>query len=210
MKNKLLPIGFFISVFLLLYLISVSFPGEEIRIFINQTGIFAPIVFILILLITLIIAPFSGTPIMYAGYFAFGQKVVVLATIATWVSFIINFWIARKWGRKIVEKLIGRENIAKVDKLTKNYGIVTLIFLRIFQASVGDFVSFAAGLTNMKFTSYFLTSIFASIPGTLLWYYLSLKVKTPTSFTLLMLGFTLTLSSLFVLGSMLWKRLKRS
>ena len=128
------------------------------------------------------------------------------AIIAAYISYVLNFWIARKWGRGIVKKFVGEEGMRKVDDLTKDYGIVTLVFLRIFQGSINDFVSFAMGLTNMKFKVYLVVSLLASIPGTILWYYLSLNASTPTQFTIIMLVFTLTLSFVFIAGSIFWKK----
>ena len=103
-------------------------------------------------------------------------------------------------------KFVGKEDMKKVDELTKDYGIVTLVFLRIFQGSINDFVSFAMGLTNMKFKIYLVVSLLASIPGTILWYYLSLNADTPAQFTIIMLVLTLTLSFVFIMGSIFWKK----
>jgi len=206
MKKRIVPPLFIILISLLLYLVSRSFSEEEIITFVNNTGLFAPVVYILLTLLTLVIAPFSGTPIIFAGYYAFGQKVIVYSVIAAYISYVLNFWIARKWGRGIVKKFVGEEGMRKVDDLTKDYGIVTLVFLRIFQGSINDFVSFAMGLTNMKFKVYLVVSLLASIPGTILWYYLSLNVNTPAQFTIIMLVFTLTLSFVFIVGSIFWKK----
>ena len=206
MKKRIVPPLFIILLSLLLYLVSRSFSEEEIITFVNNTGLFAPVVYILLTLLTLVIVPFSGTPIIFAGYYAFGQKVIVYSVIAAYISYVLNFWIARKWGRGIVKKFVGEEGMRKVDDLTKDYGIVTLVFLRIFQGSINDFVSFAMGLTNMKFKVYLVVSLLASIPGTILWYYLSLNVNTPAQFTIIMLVFTLTLSFVFIASSIFWKK----
>ena len=206
MKKRIVPLLFIILISLLLYLVSRGFSEEEIITFVNNTGLFAPVVYILLTLLTLVIAPFSGTPIIFAGYYAFGQKVIVYSVIAAYISYVLNFWIARKWGRGIVKKFVGEEGMRKVDDLTKDYGIVTLVFLRIFQGSINDFVSFAMGLTNMKFKVYLVVSLLASIPGTILWYYLSLNANTPAQFTIIMLVFTLTLSFVFIASSIFWKK----
>jgi len=205
MRNRIIPLIFIVVISLFLYLLSRSFPEKEIISFVNNAGFFAPAVYILLTLLTLVIAPLSGTPIIFAGYYAFGQRVILYSVVASYFSYVINFWIARKWGRVIVRKFVGEEDMKKINDLTKNYGIVTLVFLRIFQVSIGDFVSFAMGLTSMKFRIYLTVSLLASIPGTIIWYYLSLNANTPAQFTIIMLVFTLTLSFLFIAGNLFWK-----
>ena len=206
MRKRVVPLLFIVVISLLLYLLSRSFSEKEIITFINDAGFFAPVVYILLTLLTLVIAPFSGTPIIFAGYYAFGQRVIFYSIVAAYISYVLNFWIARKWGRTIVGKFVGKEDMKKVDELTKDYGIVTLVFLRIFQGSINDFVSFAMGLTNMKFKIYLVVSLLASVPGTVLWYYLSLNADTPAQFTIIMLVLTLTLSFVFIMGSIFWKK----
>lgn len=206
MRKRLVPILFIVAISLLLYLVSRSFTEEEIITFINEAGFFAPLVFMLLLLLTLIIAPLSGSPIIYAGYFAFGQNVIFYSVLTSYISFVLNFIIARKWGRNIVKKFVGKNEIKKIDDLTENHGAAILILLRLFQGSMGDFVSFAMGLTNMKFKTYFIVSLIASIPGTIIWYYLSLRASTPTQFTVIMLVFTLSLSFIFITAGVFWKK----
>ena len=97
-----------VLVILAVYFLSRSISQDEIRIFVSQFGPYAPIIFILVTLPAYILAPLSGSPMLYAGYYIFGQKVILYSTIAAFISFAVNFWIARKWGRPIVEKLVGK------------------------------------------------------------------------------------------------------
>lgn len=208
--KKIYPILITIFLILLLYILSRSVPEESIRTFLIRLGLVAPVIFIFLKLVALVVAPLSGTPLLFAGFYAFGPKVVFLTAIATFVSYIINFWIARRWGRDLVGKFVGAKNLAKVDKLTKNYGLWMLLALRIFEGSVSDFVSYASGLTLMRFSSYMIISTLALIPGTILWYLISLKVTTPLAFTTLSLVLTLSFSIIFILVSILFKRWRPS
>jgi len=209
MKSKYIAIVFFILLSLFVYLVSVIVPAEELHKVINNVGIFGPIVYILLMFLTYVVAPLSGTPVTYAGYYAYGQKVIIYNVIATYLSYFVNFYIARRWGRSIVKKLVGKDNMEKVDILTKNYGIATLAFMRLFQGSVHDFVSFAAGLTNMKFVPYIVVSFIASIPATIIWYLLSFYTKTPAQFVILMLAIAAIFSAIFVVGSAALKTFKK-
>lgn len=207
--RKFYPLIIPAFLFLIIYLAGRSIPEESIRSFINKGGIFSPGIFVIVMLLSNIFAPLSGMPIIFAGFYLFGNKVVFLVAVASFISFATNFWIARVWGRPIVEKLAGKGSMHKVDKLTQNYGLVALFFLRIFQGALNDFISYASGLTSLRFPSYIIVSSAALIPNTVIWYYLSLKATTPVAFTILTSAFAITLSATFVLGTVALRKLKK-
>ena len=127
-------------------------------------------VFIFLHFLTQIFAPLSGSPTMAIGFFLFGKTVVIYLFLSFVLSTITNFWISRIWGIKIVTRLIGKENLSKLDRFTKQHGYKTLFIMRLFLGGFEDLISYAAGLTSMKFTPYFLTSLLAIAPGTISWY----------------------------------------
>lgn len=155
---------------LALYVFSNSFETNEIRSFIDKAGIWGSIIYILLLTSTYVIAPLSGTPIFIAGFLAFGKIFIIYNYLATVLGAIINFWISRIWGRGLVKKFVGRENMAKINEFTQNYGVKTLIFFRVFQGHLHDFISYAYGLTNMRFFPYLIVSLLAPIPWLFLWW----------------------------------------
>ena len=170
---------------------------------VQRAGVFAPIAYIILLAIPSIIAPLSGSPIFIAGYILFGTKVIFYSYLTGLTAAAIDFYIARRWGRPWVTKLIGKDDMAKVDSFTKGYGLSSLIFLRVFQGHVLDFVSYAYGLTNMKFIPYMITTILAPIPWLLLWYlYIFPRVNSLTDFST---WFLITLIPLFAISWFYWK-----
>lgn len=153
---------------------------------VQKAGIWAPIVYVIALTIPAVIAPLSGAPIYIAGYVMFGAKVQLYAYLVSIFSSVSNFFIARKWGRRWVEKMVGRDDMEKIDSFTKDYGLFSLIFLRIFQGYLHDFISYAYGLTNMKFLPYMIVNILAPIPWLLLWqFYIFPRVKNLADFTVI-------------------------
>ena len=197
MYASLLTILLFVAVF---YLFN-SYNEESLRSFIFKAGVWAPLVFVLILLFTLVFAPLGGTPILYVGYQAFGINVIFLATLVSYISFIINFEIAKRRGRPIVRKLVGEVRIEKIDKIVSSHGLWTLFLLRVFQGGIHDFVSYAYGVTSIHFLPYFVISVLATIPGTAIWYYLTTHVQSAEAFTLINWGLVLVFAGLYMLGS---------
>jgi len=171
LKDRQTRVYFFLAVLISL---AVTFLGMSVdrygvALFVQSAGVFAPLVYMLALNVTHLIAPLSGTPIFLTGFFLFGVNVIVLLYIAMVLSSVINFWIARIWGRALITRFIGEKNSNKVDHFSKDYGVKSLIILRIFFGSFHDFISYAYGLTNMSFRKYFVISATATLPWLFFW-----------------------------------------
>lgn len=180
-KKTLLPSLFIIIFCLVIYLIGTRVPEHTIREIIKNAGPWGVIILILFFLLSNIVAPLSGSPFLYAGFYSYGQTVVFYAFIAAIIASITNFWIARIWGRPFVEKLAGKDGLSKIDSLTKNYGIQTLFIFRLFLKEFHDVISYAFGLSNLKFMPYFIVSTLGMIPATIVWYYISLQINNSLS-----------------------------
>lgn len=208
-KKNYLPLIITGILFLLIYLIGLKIPEETIRNIMENAGIFGPVVLIFLIWITNVFAPLGAAPFLFAGFYLYGEMIIVFAVIASLLSAISNFWIAKIWGRKIVIKLLGMEDLEKIDRLTDNYGYQTLFIIRIFLSGFHDIISYVFGLTKIKFIPYFIISLIGMIPGTLLWYYLSSKIQNPFIFTILTLGIGYLLLSLYIIGIKFFKKEKQ-
>ncbi|PIU02250.1 hypothetical protein COT66_01275 [Candidatus Shapirobacteria bacterium CG09_land_8_20_14_0_10_49_15] len=164
-----LAAGVSIAIFGGLFWLSTKISPDQIKLFLEQFGLLAPLVYISVMGLTQILAPLNGTVILLAGFVLFGSQVQIYNYLATVLTAATNFLIARRWGRDLVEKLAGQQNLAKVDQFSQNYGVKTLIFLRLFQGHLHDFVSYAYGLTKIDFRTYMLISVLGPIPWLLVW-----------------------------------------
>lgn len=211
-KKEIKKVSSYLIVIIILS-IALSILGDKIdsKLIINfvaRFGIFGPLVFIALLSINQIIAPLSGTPVYIAGYLAFGNIVVFYNYLSYLLAATVNFYISRKWGRKWVIKLVGNDDISKVDSFAKDQGIIMLIFLRALQSHISDFVSYAYGLTKMQFRTYILISAIAPIPWLLFWKHIILpNVDDVSDFTL---WFFITIIPLFVISALYIKYKKKS
>lgn len=169
---------FFVLFSFALYILGKQIPKETIADFIKSTGPWAPIVYIFIHQISFVFAPISGLPFLIAGFYLFGKTVVIYSYFVQIIGSAINFAIAKKWGRPIVEKMAGKHALEKIDSLSDQYGKLTLFALRLLQGGVGDFVSYAYGLTPMKFLTYISITAIAVIPGNLVWYIVVSKTNS--------------------------------
>jgi uncharacterized membrane protein YdjX (TVP38/TMEM64 family) len=171
-KKKILRTIILLAVVYLI--LAATFPLINSSVFlemVKNAGYFAPVLFILITVLSHVIAPLAGTPFVILAISLYGYlDTLFLVYIAGMISATINFYIARKFGRRWVEKLAGKDSMKKIDEFTTVSGKKALILARVFGFSVFEFVSYAAGFTNMPFKDYFIiTAVFASIPGVVMY-----------------------------------------
>jgi uncharacterized membrane protein YdjX (TVP38/TMEM64 family) len=205
LKKNFLSFAITGAILLGIYLIGKNIPQNQILSCVQDAGVFAPLIFILLTLTTYVIAPLSGTPFLLVGFVVFQENVVILTTTAAIMASVINFLLAKKFGRQIVIKIVGQEEIHKVDKFMANYGFVSVFLSRIFLGMFHDVVSYLSGLTNLRFWPYFLASTLGMIPGNLLIYFLSQKIDSP----LIYISFLVILGYSLFLVALIYKKLRR-
>jgi len=139
----------------------------KIESFAKQLGVFGPLVVIIYIVLSHILAPIAGTPGVLVGAVLFGvPKTVFYLYVAGLISATVNFYISRKLGRKWVKKLAGEKTMQNIDEFTNVFGIKILILSRVFGFSLFEVISYVAGLTIISFKKYFLlTAVFSAIPA---------------------------------------------
>lgn len=143
------------------------FPWEqaEIEEWIDEFGVWGPIVYIVVFALSMLFAPLPTAPMPLIAAAVFGPALGFLYTIsATAIGSTICFWVARRLGRPTLRRLTSQAALDKIDQLGERLGIRLLIVLRLFPIAGVDYVSYAAGLTQMRFVSYIVISVLASAP----------------------------------------------
>ena len=191
-----------------LFFVGQKIPKEGITQLVQNSGPWAPIVYIILHQLSFVFAPISGFPFLIAGFYLFGKTVIVYNYFIVIIGSSINFWLAKKWGRPIVQKFVGKNSLDRIDSLTKEYGVKTLIALRILNGGIGDFVSYAYGLTEMKFSTHFVITAFATIPGNAIWYFIIARTNNSDFYIAISLFLAALSIIIFFLGSYVIKKLK--
>ncbi|MBD2083394.1 VTT domain-containing protein [Coleofasciculus sp. FACHB-542] len=144
---------------------------EQVREQVEQFGIWAPAIVFGLRFTSIIVPVLPGTAyaILAGGLFGFAQGLLVVA-LADLASCTFNFYIARRYGRGLVERFVGQQFMEKVDRLAQqhlegNFFLMTgLLMTGLF-----DFVAYAAGMTRMSWQSYFLALIVSILIAKPLW-----------------------------------------
>ncbi|HSX19308.1 MAG TPA: VTT domain-containing protein [Candidatus Saccharimonadales bacterium] len=192
-----------------LYFWGKQIPQETIKNFLQATGPLAPVTFIAVYITNIVIAPINGIPFLIAAFYIFGGlPTVIYVYFASIIGYTINFFIAKKWGRPVVAKLAGHDAIAKIDELEKDYGVGTLVLMRIFLIGFGDFISYGYGLTPIKTSTYLAITYIAIIPSHIAWYFFAAHATGIEQFVGVNIAVTWILTGLFVFGTYIYRRTK--
>ena len=143
------------------------FPWEqaEIEEWINDFGVWGPVVYIAVFAGSMLFAPLPTAPMPLIAAAVFGPGLGFLYTIsATAIGSTVCFWIARRLGRPALRRLTAQGALDRIDALGERLGIRLLVVLRLFPIAGVDYVSYAAGLTQMRFAAYIVISVLASSP----------------------------------------------
>ncbi len=153
-----------------LVLVEVFGGAEKFRGWIEGAGPWAPLAYIGLKAATYVIAPLSGTPVKLAGGALFGfWEGAALVLIGDMLGASLNFWIARLFRDRGIARIAGPKAIKRIDELTEHVGgWRALLAARLLLSSLYDFISYAAGLSNLPFRQFFWISLLAGIPSTLI------------------------------------------
>ncbi len=167
-KSIVLAAVAFVVVTVLITLAIEAIGVDRLRAAVESAGPLAPLVYIGVRALTYIIAPLSSGPLGFAAGVIFGLwPGLVLTLIAEVIGGSANFWIARRLGRPVVQRMVGgREGMGRVERFYRQASSPWMLaYARLFFFSIYDFISYAAGLTQIKYRHYLLvTAVVGIVP----------------------------------------------
>jgi uncharacterized membrane protein YdjX (TVP38/TMEM64 family) len=128
-------------------------------------GSLAPLLYIVIVTLEVVIAPIPGTMLYVPGGLIFGWQIGGLTTLAGNVlGAALCVTISRALGRPYAERFFARESLAKYDALLSRNAVWVILLLRINPLTSSDLVSYAAGLTSMPIWKVVLGTLIGMAP----------------------------------------------
>ncbi len=157
---KLMVVGLILLIIGVLFtLFRGSFTDfEQIRELASAHPFFAPFIIIAIIVLEVVIAPLPGGFLSVLSGILFGS---VVGGLYAWVGNVLGsslaFWLARRFGKPVVERFVGSKHHERYDSLLhKNWHSLFLLYaVPVFPI---DVISFLAGLTNMAFQRFVITA----------------------------------------------------
>ena len=91
---------------------------------------------------------------------------MLFSIIGAFVGTLVSFWIARWLGSDFVHIFFGREKTQDyVKKLNSKKAYTIVFFIYLIPGIPKDVVSYAAGVSDMKFKPFMLLSLIGRLPG---------------------------------------------
>jgi len=151
------------------YLYDLLTDRDQIKTFVASFGRYAPIAFIFIQILQVMLAPFPGEATGFIGGFLFGTaKGFAYSSIGLTAGSLINFTIGRFLGKHYVRKLIPVHQLEKLDTLVKRQGIIVFFILFIFPGFPKDYLSLLLGLSAIPAKAFIVIAAIGRMPGTLM------------------------------------------
>ncbi|MEM9904329.1 MAG: VTT domain-containing protein [Cyanobacteria bacterium P01_D01_bin.44] len=141
----------------------------RLRAQVEQLGVWAPLGILALRFTSVVIPALPGTAysVLAGGLLGFTQGLVVIC-LSDLLSCSFSFFLSRRYGRSLVQRLIGEKFIDRVDTLSqrhleRNFFLMTGFLMTGFF----DFVAYGVGLTKapwLKFMPALIISIAISNP----------------------------------------------
>ena len=175
------------AVFGLLYLLSDGFRSETnraigilgrgdiagLRDYIVSFGFWAPVASCFLMVLQALVAPVPSFLITFANGLAFGVFWGwMLSVFGHVLAASVCFGISRTLGRVPVEVLVGRAGLESADRWFARWGVYAVFAGRLLPGVAFDAISYAAGLTNMRFRNFLAATTLGIVPQTFLYSYL--------------------------------------
>jgi uncharacterized membrane protein YdjX (TVP38/TMEM64 family) len=132
-------------------------------------GVYSPLVYVLVQIVQVVIAPIPGGAIEFIGGYLFGAKLGFLySMIGLFLGSWIAFSLARIFEKLAVEKVVSLETRKKFDYLIGHEGVILSFLLFLIPGFPKDALCYILGLTPMHLGIFLFISTVGRVPGTLM------------------------------------------
>lgn len=140
---------------------------ESLQKFLQNYGIWAPIIFMLLQILQIVVPVIPGGITTAFGVVMFGPLWgFIYNYISVCIGSIIVFLISRFFGKEVVLSIFGEKNFKKYDKWLNNEKYNKFFAWAIFLPfAPDDFLCYFSGLTDMEFKTFVKIIVFCKPPS---------------------------------------------
>ncbi len=154
-----------VAALFLLVSLFVQTHEHEMRSFAEVSGMLGMLLYVGITILAIVVAPISTLPLIPVASGMWGWFITGVLSIIGWlIGAQIAFFLARRFGKPLVQKFVSIEKINTFEKrLPKKHIFWTVVFMRMFIPV--DVLSYLLGLlSSMSALSYFWATIIGITP----------------------------------------------
>jgi uncharacterized membrane protein YdjX (TVP38/TMEM64 family) len=142
---------------------------ERVNSFVTSFGSYAPLVFIGLQILQVLLAPIPGEFTGFVGGYLFGNVPgLIYSMVGLSLGSFFAFLIARGLGMPFVRRFMGHELMGKFEYLVEHHGAFFTFILFLIPGIPKDSLCYLLGLSPMHVFTFLVISCVGRIPGTLL------------------------------------------
>lgn len=176
-REKRWIVGLGLGLFLVLFVLVAWYAGrplvafasepERFQQWVDSQGLLAPVLFMGMVILQVVVAVIPGEPLEIAAGYAFGAlEGTVLCVLGTLIGGVLVFLLVRRFGAQAVEVFFDLEKFRSLrffqDRRRLNFWVFLVFFL---PGTPKDVLCYFVGLTDMRLRTWILVSAVARIPS---------------------------------------------
>jgi uncharacterized membrane protein YdjX (TVP38/TMEM64 family) len=133
----------------------------------HRAGVWAPLIFIGIQALQVVVSPIPGEVIGFLGGYLFGEALgFVYSTIGLTIGTLAAFGVGRWLGSAFVRRVVSARMWGRVGFLARTEGAILCLVIYVFPGFPKDIVSYLFGVSPISFWVFAALSTAGRIPGT--------------------------------------------
>lgn len=171
-------------------------------------GIWGPVVSMFLMVLQGLAAPLPAFVITFANAWIWGWAWgALISWTGAMIAAVLCFYLAKWFGRPLVERMVGTRALAISDRFFDRYGKYTVLIARLIPVVSFDLISYAAGLTNLTFWNFFWATGLGQLPATIVYSFLGENITSGAKYGFMAFsGF----ASLLVLSLIIKKKMENN
>lgn len=176
---------------------------EELTAIIRSWGILAPIAYLALQVAQTVFAPIPGNVVGLLGGAIFGWWGIPLIVLGSACGYWIVFVASRKFGRPLVEKVVGPQTMQKLDFILNKNAEPILFLIFLIPGLPDDVVAYVAGLTKIPIKKLMAMSVLGRFPSVVVTNYLGMGIAGSADTRV---AIALAVITVIVLAIILWQK----
>ncbi|MFD1684285.1 TVP38/TMEM64 family protein [Halobellus litoreus] len=145
---------------------SFIFDAAELRAWIAQFGIFAPLVFVFLQALQVVVAPIPGQVVALVAGYLFGPFWgTVYSLTGVLIGSAVAFTLAKRYGRSFVEDILHEDVVNRFDEFVERVGAPGLFAFVIIPGLPDDAICFLSGLTPLRLRTFIAVISIGRLPA---------------------------------------------
>ena len=176
-REKRWIVGLGLGLFLVLFVLVAWYAGrplvafasepERFQQWVDSQGLLAPVLFMGMVILQVVVAVIPGEPLEIAAGYAFGAlEGTVLCVLGTLIGGVLVFLLVRRFGAQAVEVFFDLEKFRSLRFFQDRRRLTFWVFLVFFlPGTPKDVLCYFVGLTDMRLRTGILATAVARIPS---------------------------------------------